>query len=161
LLLLAIATPILMLSTIGPYEYAISSYPDARVLVTTMFVLISGLVLWGATLGKLIADSTWMRSRSAGRFAASLAAILVLALAVVSVRSASTILDQAEVARDYARSWDTRDRNLRSGASGEDAPVPAASLRHMGGLAEIGRDPEEWINRCVAGTYGLESVVAK
>jgi len=31
----------------------------------------------------------------------------------------------------------------------------------MGGLAEIGRDPEEWINRCVAGTYGLEAVVAK
>jgi hypothetical protein len=35
------------------------------------------------------------------------------------------------------------------------APSPLA------GLAEIGHDPEEWINRCVAGTYGLGSVVAK
>jgi hypothetical protein len=31
----------------------------------------------------------------------------------------------------------------------------------MGGLAEIGRDPKEWINRCLAGAYDLNSVVAK
>ena len=161
LLLLPIATPILMLSTIAPYEFAISSYPDARVLITTMFVLITGLAAWGAYLGKLLAGSTRMRSFPARLVALSLAVLVVVGLLAVSVRSASTILDQAEAARDYARSWDTRDRNLRQAAAAESGQVPAASLRHMGGLAEIGHDPEEWINRCVAGTYGVESVVAK
>ena len=161
LLLLPIATPILILATIAPYEFAISSYPDARVLVTAMFVLITGLVVWGAYLGKVLAGLTRMRSSAARRVAGWLAVILVLGLLAVSVRSASTILDQEDAARDYARSWDTRDRNLRQPGAGDAGQVPAASLRHMGGLAEIGHDPEEWINRCVAGTYGLESVVAK
>jgi hypothetical protein len=161
LILLALATPILMLSTIAPYEYAISSYPDARVLVTTMFVLVSGLMLWGARLGRLLADSAWMQARPVRRILALLTIVVVAGLLAVSLGSSSEILAQAGDARAYAQSWDTRDSNLRQPGAGASAPVPAASLRHMGGLAEIGRDPEEWINRCVAGTYGLESVVAK
>jgi hypothetical protein len=39
--------------------------------------------------------------------------------------------------------------------------LAARSLTHMGGLAEIGFNPDEWINRCVAQTYGLEKVIAK
>jgi hypothetical protein len=30
----------------------------------------------------------------------------------------------------------------------------------MGGLAEIGKDPTEWINRCVANSYGLERITS-
>ncbi len=37
----------------------------------------------------------------------------------------------------------------------------ASSLRHMGGLAEIGEDRAEWINVCIAGAYDVGAVVAK
>jgi hypothetical protein len=31
----------------------------------------------------------------------------------------------------------------------------------MGGLAEIGDDPTEWINVCVADAYDAQAVIAK
>jgi hypothetical protein len=31
----------------------------------------------------------------------------------------------------------------------------------MGGLAEIGDDPAEWVNHCIALTYDVDGVVAK
>jgi hypothetical protein len=33
--------------------------------------------------------------------------------------------------------------------------------RNTGGLAEIGDNPDEWVNVCVADTYDVEAVVAK
>jgi hypothetical protein len=161
LLLLPIVTPILMWSTIAPYEFAVSSYPDARVLVTTVFVLITALVVWGANLGKLLARLPWMRTAPATAVALLLAIVLAVGLMATSRSATLATLGQAEAARAYAQSWDTRDGNLRQAAAAGAGLVPAASLRHMGGLAEIGRDPDEWINRCVAGTYGVGAVVAK
>ena len=161
LILLPVLIPILMLSTIAPYEYAISSYPDARVLVSTMFVLAGGLVVWGAALGRLLAGIPVLQSRRGSLAAIGLAAIATLGLALASIQTASSTLDSAPVARSYAQTWDKRDADLRRIAPAGEEPVATPSLRHMGGLAEIGRDPEEWINRCVAGTYGLEAVVAK
>jgi hypothetical protein len=159
--LLPVLTPILMLSPIAPYEFAVSSYPDARVLITTMFVLVGALMAWGAILGTLLIRRPLLRSRAAAR-GVLLAAIGVgFFLLATSLRSASATMGEADAARAYAQSWETRDRDLRQAASDNADQVAAASLRHMGGLAEIGRDPEEWINRCVAGTYGVGSVVAK
>jgi hypothetical protein len=159
--LLPIVTPLLMLATIVPYEYAVSSYPDARVLVTTMFVLVSGLVLWGVALGRLAAGLRFARRTFGGAVALALAVVVSVGLLAAAIRSTSGILTFADEARPYAQSWDTRDEKLRVAAGTNAELVPAASLRHMGGLAEIGRDPDEWINRCVAGTYGVGAVVAK
>ena len=161
LILLPALTPVLMLSTIAPYEYAISSYPDARVLVSTMFVLAGGLVVWGAALGRLLAGIPVLQSRRGSLAAIGLAGIAILGLALASIQTTSSTLDSAPVARGYAQTWDKRDADLRRIAQAGEEPVATPSLRHMGGLAEIGRDPDEWINRCVAGTYGLEAVVAK
>jgi hypothetical protein len=160
LVALPLATPVVMLSTIAPYEFAISSYPDGRVLITTMFVLVSALVLWGGNLGNLLSGASWSRSPAFAAAAIALSVLVVVGLAATSMRTAAASLATSDDGRAYAVSWDTRDGNLRR-VPADSELVPAASLRHMGGLAEIGRDPQEWINRCVAGTYGLRSVVAK
>jgi hypothetical protein len=63
--------------------------------------------------------------------------------------------------RDYAATWDHRDQVLRQAAIESPGVQAVASLRHMGGLAEIGDNPDEWVNVCVADTYDVEAVVAK
>jgi hypothetical protein len=162
LVLLPAVTVILMLSTIAPYEFAVSSYPDARVLVSAMFVLVTGLVIWGATLGGQVAQISGLDVSAASRLGVLvLTTVVVGGLVLTAARSTSSILAGAADGRAYAQSWETRDVKLRQAAAAQTDQVTAASLRHMGGLAEIGRDPEEWINRCVAGTYGVGSVVAK
>jgi len=89
--------------------------------------------------------------------------VVYLGLFFVYTRKAVLLAGQdRDVMRDYATAWDERDQKLRLAANDSLEIVYAASLPHMGGgLAEIGFDPDEWINRCVASTYGIDQVIAK
>jgi hypothetical protein len=148
----------LMLVTMAPYEFAVSDYPDARVLVTSLFVLVAGLSAWGFLLGSVLGG---MR----GRFAASAAVaagVVSLVLLLASVPPATTrALSRLPDVQQFAADWGSRDQALEAAAGRGVESTRAASLPHMGGLAEIGYDPEEWVNRCVAQAYGLKEVIAK
>ena len=155
-------TAVLVLATIVPYEYAVSSYPDERVLITTQFVLGLGMVSWGLVFGWAAARAMQRRIGSVARVLSTAGGLLLLAVFLAAaVQTFRAIREPLPVAQAYAQAWDQRHQHLRLAAADDLETVAAASLRHMGGLAELGRDPEEWINRCIAWTYGLDQVVAK
>jgi hypothetical protein len=162
LVALPLLTAALVFVTFVPYEFVESSYPDGRVLITTLYVLMAGMICWALTLGVGLGRLLHLgRSRAAGRVIAGVA-ILILGLdAWVGFQTTKTLLQTYPVAREYALAWDQRDATLRQAHDAGVGSLAAPSLRHMGGLAELGRDPEEWINRCIAWTYGLDQVVAK
>jgi hypothetical protein len=156
------ATAALVLATIVPYEYAVSSYPDGRVLITSQFVLGMGIGAWALHLGEEL--GRWRERRFAwlGARALFLGQVLVVAVLVgFAVQTVGRVREGYSESREYALAWDRRDAMLRQAAANGVESLAAASLRHMGGLAELGRDPSEWINRCIAWTYGLEEIVAK
>jgi hypothetical protein len=149
--------------TFAPSEYAISSYPDARVLITTQFILGLGLAAWGWLLGKLW---RWLGNRVAPiRWQAATTVILLpLGLAICARAMRAELADsQAMLVKmqDFSQTWDQRHATLRQEVSEGVTELRARSLTHMDGLAELERDPEIWINRCIAQYYGLESIVAK
>ena len=152
---------LMMLASIVPYEYAVSSYPDARVLITTQAIMIMGIIVWSLILGKFAI--VFLRGRE-NRLRPWILALLMLVLGgttFISRRSTIKILDALEDIQYFAESWDQRDTFLREASLSGLKDVTAASLNHMGGLDEIGYDPNEWINRCVAQYYELKTVVAK
>jgi hypothetical protein len=158
LLILPFLVAGLMLVTMAPYEFTVSDYPDARVLVTSLFVLVAGLSAWGFLLGAVL-------GRITGRVAASAAVVAGLAILVLLLTSiplaTGRALSRLPDVQQFAVDWGSRDQALESAAARGVESTRAASLPHMGGLAEIGYDPEEWVNRCVAQAYGLKEVVAK
>jgi hypothetical protein len=119
------------------------------------------MALWGLSLGSrlrsiIVIKREWILST------ASLAFVLaVTALLVFGFVSARTLTDQVPIARQYAQAWDKRNLTLKNVTEDQDEPIAVPSLRHMGFLAEIGYDPNEWINRCMAQAYGVDAVVAK
>jgi hypothetical protein len=160
-----VVTPVftagLIMASIMPSEYAISSYPDGRVLIMPAYFLFFGMTLWGLSLGArlrslFVIQREWILSIASLAFGFSVCALLVFGFV-----SARTLTDQVPIARQYAQAWDKRDLTLKNIAEDQDEPIPVPSLRHMGFLAEIGYDPNEWINRCVAQAYGVDAVVAK
>jgi hypothetical protein len=161
LVVIPVLTAGLILAAILPSEYAISSYPDDRVLIMPVYFLFLGMTLWGLSLGSrlrsaFVIQREWVLSIASLAFGFSVCALLVFGFV-----SARTLTDQAPIARQYAQAWDERDRALKEITEEQDEPIPVPSLRHMGFLAEIGYDPNEWINRCVAQAYGVDAVVAK
>lgn len=147
-------------AVMAPSEYALSSYPDGRILIGAHFLLAAGLATWGYQLGKALRPR--FRLGHSGRWllagAWMVAAILVGLITVRFVADTKPLLADA---RGYASAWDERHVQLKAAAETGRGQVEARSLTHMGGLAEIGYDPDEWINRCVAQTYGLSRIVAK
>jgi len=155
-------TAVLVLATILPYEYAVSSYPDGRVLITTQFVLGLGMVSWGLVFGGAAARALGWRIGPVGRALSTAGGLLLLAVFLAAaMQTFRAIREPLPEAQAYAQAWDRRHEDLRLAVAEDVETVAAASLRHMGGLAELGRDPAEWINRCIAWTYGLDQVVAK
>ena len=160
-LLVPLCTAMLMFATIAPYEYVVSTYPDGRVLVTTQFVLVAGLAAWGFVAGKL---SRAVLPLSITAKSVLIGAVWIAALIPISVgvvRATLHSLDPLADAQEFAITWDQRDETIHRAVMGGEEAMAVRSLNHMGGLAEIGRDPNEWINRCVAQTYDLKTVVAK
>ena len=160
-LLIPLLTALLMFATIAPYEYIVSTYPDGRVLVTTQFVLVAGLAAWGYAVGKL---SRAVLPLSPIAKPGVYAAIWLVALVPISVGVRKASLQAIEPladAQEFALTWDQRDHTIKQAVEQGEQAMAVRSLNHMGGLAEIGRDPDEWINRCVAQSYGLKRVVAK
>jgi hypothetical protein len=161
LIVIPVFTSILIMSAIVPYEYGISSYPDDRVLVIARALLYMAIGVWSLGIGALVSEYVTIASRSwlwASILVSFLLIVLGMNVVYQEINSSSTQLDQL---RDFAESWDERHNHLQEAYRIGADKVEARSLTHMGQLAEIGYDPNEWINRCVAQTYGLELVIAK
>lgn len=154
-------TAILLTIPFAASEYALSSYPDGRVLIMPLYVLFLGMVLWAAAVGSVA------QSLLAGRWHRNLVVargLLVCAIALLAYdayQATERVLDQVPAYAEFASAWDARDELLRAWAQRPTETAEAPSLRHMGGLAEIGYDPAEWINVCVAQAYDVAAVVSK
>jgi hypothetical protein len=161
LVVIPVLTAGLILASIMPSEYAISSYPDERVLIMPVYFLFLGLVLWGLSIGSRVRslgsiETRWVLSTATLAFG-----LIACSLAVFGFNAVRTITNEASGARQNAIAWDKRDNTLKTIVEEEGVPIAVPSLHHMGFLAEIGYDPNEWINRCVAQAYGVDAVVAK
>jgi hypothetical protein len=91
----------------------------------------------------------------------ALAVLGILLVLAVVVPATPRALRRLPDAREFAAAWDRRDKVLRTAEAAGVDEIAVASLSSMGGVAEIGYDPENWVNRCVAQAYGLKQVVAK
>jgi hypothetical protein len=161
LLGLPVFTVLLVLASIMPYEYGISSFPDDRVLVISRAALYTSIAIWSAGVGVFIKTFLGIPDRPL-EFVGLIGLLLILGMGMfVSLGEIRSSLDNRGRLTQFAESWDERHEKLTSIENPDDRAVEARSLTHMGGLAEIGYDPDEWINRCVAQYYGLEQVVAK
>jgi hypothetical protein len=151
----------MVLIPFAPSEYAISSYPDDRVMITQQYILFGGLVMWSWCVGRWAAASVRSRSTRPALWGALLFVPTLAMLSWLAAGSIQRVVEETPVYREYASFWDRRDRVLREAAAQPPGIHAVASLRHMGGLAEIGDDPAEWVNHCIALTYDVDGVVAK
>lgn len=150
---------ILILATTAPYVYTIGVYPDDRVLITAQYILNCTLVVTGFQLGRssqhedgLLLIGSLRRSRG---FRILLVAI-ALAASLVAVRGSLVWLPDL---RDYARRWDQRNAEIHAAVQAGATSLAVERLPRLADLGDVSRDPNRWINRCIARAYGLETIV--
>jgi uncharacterized membrane protein len=148
----------LILATTAPYVYTIGTYPDDRVLVTAQYILDCTLALCGFELGLLA--SRHSRASLGARVLASRS--LPYAVAVISLASClwatQRIWTRVPEMRAYARSWDQRHTEIQRAVRGGATSLVVERLPRLADLGDVSREPERWINICIARAYGLESI---
>jgi hypothetical protein len=158
LVALPMITALLVIVPFAASEYAISSYPDERVIITQEYVLFMGIVCWAYSTGHLaraLVLPLWIRKTAA----VFVIGVSLLAISGLSVWTAlQWVRAAAPFAQSYAVAWEARDRTLTTAADDGIDALAVPSLRHMGGLAEIEPDPDTWVNVCLAATVDLRSV---
>jgi hypothetical protein len=156
LLGILIVTYLLIVASVAPSVYATSAYPAERALVTGQYVSTSASVIVGFLVGITLKPRIPFKLSSANLVRAS--GIILLGIGVLSSALRSTMIIPS--ARSFAQQWEQRNQELLLAFQQGLTETRASSLPHMGGLAEIGNDPSEWINRCVANSYGLERITS-
>jgi len=148
-------------ATLALAAYAQSAYPDGRVLLPAIYLMVAG----AGALGALSASEVSRLVPSPGGALRWLVpagrGVVLFAVVSLSRMAAQEALAYAPDARQFAQAWDRREAAVQAAASLGERELAVASLTHMGGLAEISRDESDWLNRCFADAYDLKKVWAK
>lgn len=149
---------LLIAGIMAPSFYATADYPVGRALITAQFILVLAFTSWSLLLGIFF---RWCFRKTANHSPIILL-LIVLFLISGSITSSQQTLGRLPDAQMFASLWDARDKNIRQEVASGATEISAASLPHISpGLAELSVDPNYWVNRCLASSYGLSKVIGK
>jgi hypothetical protein len=150
---------LLILATTAPYVYTIGVYPDDRVLITAQYILNCTLAATGFQLARVpLKEKRHLLAQRLKRSQGVRMLLIILALgasALAVQRSLAWLPDL----REYARRWDRRAAEIQAAVRSGATSLAVERLPRLADLGDVSRDPERWINRCIARTYGLETIV--
>jgi hypothetical protein len=152
--------PVIVFVVIG-FSYApsafVRTFPAARARYASHFVLMLGLMIEGGLLGIFAAQMRSLVQRNRVQIAV---AILLAALIVHPLRAAPRVYALHYIYQAFATRWDARDALIRQAVADGETDLVVVQLDAPGGVGEYKGNPRDWINRCVARFYGLNSIIA-
>lgn len=152
--------PIVIFIVIG-FSYApsafVRTFPAARARFASHFVLMLGLIIEGGVLGILAAQVRSVVNLSWIRVAV---AFLLAALIVHPIRVTPGVYAHRYEYQSFADQWDARHALIQQAMANGETDLVVVQLDAPGGVGEYKGNPRDWINRCVARFYGLNSIVA-
>lgn len=155
-------TILLLLASFVPSRYAIYSLPPQRVLSMQVGILAFGLSLWafsGAALLSSLSELFWIDHliRVVG-----VSAIILLIVFTQANFLFGAVSELPELAH-YADTYDHRESEIRMDIlRGENRIITyrvVPSSRFAAFWDDIGPEASYWLNECVSGYYGAQSIV--
>jgi hypothetical protein len=157
ILLISGLTVFLAIMAALPSAYIQSEPPVSRamILVFPFFILAIQVVMFKT--GRYVSRRNKSFNNKAREIVLYLALFTLFFCTVLGVWQFSSLLP---IQKDYASNWDSRDRELKSFAVEGVEQVQTNALRNAYGYTDLDVNPKNWVNRCVAAYYGLQSIEA-
>ena len=156
LIVIPVATFIVIGFSYAPSAF-VRTFPAARARYASHFVFMLGLMIEGGVLGMLAAQA---RSVANLKWATAAVALLLIAVIVHPIRATPNVYALHYGYQTFAQQWDERDALIRQAIANGETDLVVVQLDAPGGIGEYKNNPKDWINRCVARFYGLNSIVA-
>ncbi len=151
---------LLVVAAMAPSAYAESSYPDLRVIIVPLWIMLIQVSSLGWLAGALI--SRWLKLKSRIEQYAKIAALFIIAsVGILSVSAAINVYAQLPRFQRWAAYWDQRDSLIRQEALAGASVVHVMEIdKIITDLSELKPDPFFWYNVCAARYYGVERIYA-
>jgi hypothetical protein len=151
---------LLMFVVIG-FSFAPSAfartYPAARARFASHFMMNFSLILAGGMLGVL---ASRIRLPFPAAMARSSALVLLGVLCLYPWKVSSNVVATFPEYRYFAQAWDARDASIRQAIAEGATDLVVVQLDSIGGVGEYKGSERDWINRCAARFYGLNTLRA-
>ncbi|MCC6567698.1 MAG: hypothetical protein IT315_00520 [Anaerolineales bacterium] len=156
LIVIPVATFIVIGFSYAPSAF-VRTFPAARARYASHFVFMLGLMIEGGALGILAAQ---VRSVVNMKWIQVAVTLLLLALVIHPIRATPQVYALRYWYQTFAQQWDERDALIRQAVANGETDLVVVQLDAPGGIGEYKNNPKDWINRCVARFYGLNSIIA-
>jgi hypothetical protein len=98
--------------------------------------------------------------RKIGRWIEPVSLLFLLVLSAYPVRATINLFPEIQSAQKFASRWDQRDTTIHQAVSEKTLVLDLPAINSQHGIQEVTEDPNNWVNKCVANYYGLNSIVA-
>jgi hypothetical protein len=153
--------PLLMIIVIG-FSFApsafVRSFPVGRARFASIVILTLCLALEGGLLGMILASR--LRSTAGNVYVRGAALALLAVLIFYPLRAAPRVYAATNEYRYCAAAWDARNAGIRQAMAEGAADLVVVQLDSIGGVGEYKGNERDWINRCAARFYGLNTLRA-
>ena len=156
LIVVSLVSYLLIAASFAPSVYG-QSFPVPRARFTGVVILTCALMINGALIGILFANTI---ARTAPSSLLRNAAILTLMLLTLyPLRTASRMTAEIPVYRQRALAWDARDENMRALSAGGERDL---RIHFLSGeiIQDLGDRTEFRLNRCASMIYDVDSILA-
>jgi hypothetical protein len=158
--LAVLLVPLLMFIVIG-FSFApsafVRTFPVARARLASIALLTLCLALEGGLLGILAAR---FRALGSAVYLRGAVAALLAVLIYYPLRVAPRVYAALPEYRYFAQAWDARDASIRQAIAEGATDLVVVQLDSIGGVGEYKGSERDWINRCAARFYGLNTLRA-
>jgi hypothetical protein len=160
LFLLPVVTYLWIVCVCAPFAYGESAYPEARVLINAMFVMVTMVMGEGLILGICLG---LLHQRSNEIVPAALLTVSLLLLVVLSLfplYSTRKVWSSLPEYQQRAQAWDEQDALIRKLSDQGQTDITVTAFQSFAGILEMGPNSNNWVNGCAALYYGVDSITA-
>lgn len=152
-------TYLLCAADVAPSVILTNSYPGDRQLFPATFSLILGIFASGWISAKLILPLVIRIIPQ------KVVSGILLAVGIVMLVYLGTTFPQANdkmpLYQARATAWDARQKMIVDEKLAGQVNITVPEFDSIYGITELGADPSNWVNRCAAWYYGVNSITAK
>jgi hypothetical protein len=159
-ILLPVVAYVLIASICAPTIYAYSSFPEQRAQTLAIYVFILVVVLLGYQIGNILFLIKLRLNRKISSWANWFFLASLVILAIYPVRAVINYVPEIQHTRNFGIARDKREIAIQKAISNNIYDLNVQAINSQHGIQELTEDPNNWVNRCVADSYGLESITA-
>ena len=159
---LAASLAVLLLTIVFPVAVLMQAYPEPRAISLPNYYITIVLICFGALLKRYLSlRHAGQRTVIRERLTTAVRIGLLILTVALTISVVSQFAKDYPALKDYAARWDDRQTRIIDARAAGITKVTVPGLESRDLVADIGDDPDDWVNACMAAYYGMEKITGR